>query len=82
MKCPYCGSKSKWRMHRPTWMKVTPGQMDNIRCSNCGHEFTRWLAVFSLKNSLVKKLIAIWHFILFFITIILIAFIVVLLIHN
>lgn len=76
MKCPYCGSKDKWRMHRPTWMKLTPGKMDNMRCSDCGHEYTKWLLIFAMKNSKAKKLISAWHFIVFFISMVLIAFIV------
>lgn len=82
MKCPYCGKDTKWRMHRPTWMKVTPGRMENIRCTHCGREFTRWLSIFSMKNSTAKKLIAFWRFVVLFVTIILIAFIVTLLVHN
>ena len=76
MRCPYCKSKEKWRMHRPTWMKFTPGKMDNMRCSNCGNEYTRWLSIFSIKNSNAQKIIGVWHFITFFVFIILIAFIV------
>ncbi len=76
MRCPYCKSKEKWRMHRPTWMKFTPGKMDNMRCSNCGQEYTRWLSIFSIKNSNAQKIIGVWHFIMFFVLIILIAFIV------
>lgn len=82
MKCPYCGSKDKWRMHRPTWMIFTPGKMDNMRCSNCGHEYTRWISIFSIKNSKAKKIISFWHFITFAICILLIALIVVLLSSN
>lgn len=63
-------------MHRPIWMKFTPGKMDNMRCSNCGHEYTRWLSIFSIKNSKAQKIIGVWHFIMFFVLIILIAFIV------
>lgn len=76
MKCPYCGSKENWKMHKPGWMKLTPGKMSNMRCSSCGHEYTRWLSIFSLKHSKAQRIVSMWHFIVFFISMILVAFIV------
>lgn len=76
MKCPYCGSKEKWRMHKPLWMKFTPGKMDNMRCFDCGHEYTRWLHIFSMKNNKAKAIIGFWHFIAFFILMTIIAFVI------
>ena len=76
MKWPYCGSKNNWRMHKPLWLKFTPGKMDNMRCSSCGHEYIRWLSMFSLKYSKAQRIVSMWHFIVFFISMILVAFIV------
>ncbi len=76
MKCPYCGSKEKWRMHKPLWMKFAPGKMDNMRCSDCGHEYTRWLHIISMKNNKAKAIIGFWHFIAFFILMTIIAFVI------
>lgn len=66
MKCPYCRGDESWRMKQPHWMKFTPGPMRNMRCSNCGAEFTKWFLFFPLRGDSTRKLLRMWHVILLF----------------
>lgn len=61
MKCPYCKSKELWRMRPQRWMQFTPGSMKNMRCSNCGAEFTKWLEFITMRHSHAKRLTVLWH---------------------
>lgn len=49
---------------RQRWMRVTPGHMRNMRCSNCGAEFTLWMGFISLRHSFARKLTNLWHAVL------------------
>mgnify|MGYP003397064021 FL=1 len=82
MKCPYCSSKNNWRMHKPLWLKFTPGKMDNMRCSDCGHEYIRWLAIFSIKHEKARRIVGVWRFLVLSISILLILLIVTMLLGN
>ncbi len=64
MRCPYCKSNDSWKMMRQPWMRVTPGDMKNMRCSNCGAEFTRWFGFISLRHRKAKQLTYWWHILL------------------
>jgi len=51
-------------MMRQRWMRVTPGHMRNMRCSNCGAEFTQWLGFIPLRHAFAHKLTVLWHAVL------------------
>jgi len=61
MKCPYCKSRDSWKMRKQRWMRVTPGDMKNMRCSDCGAEYTRWNGFLPLRHSTARRLTILWH---------------------
>lgn len=61
MKCPYCHHRESWKMMRRRWMRVTPGHMRNMRCSNCGAEFIQWMRTFPLTHQTAHRMVSIYH---------------------
>lgn len=51
-------------MMRQRWMRATPGRMRNMRCSNCGAEFTQWLGFIALRHSFANRMTTLWHAVL------------------
>lgn len=61
MKCPYCKCDDSWKMMKQRWMRYTPGDMKNMRCSSCGTEFTKWFGFIPLRHSTAKRMTLIWQ---------------------
>lgn len=59
--CPHCHGTQHWKWARPSWMFLSPGPMDNFRCSECGREYTAWFGIFPQRQSFSKTLCRVWH---------------------
>lgn len=66
MSCPYCHADHKWKWNRTRWMRFTPGHMRNWRCSECGHEFIRWLGFICMKHATAHVIVVLWHWLVAF----------------
>lgn len=64
LRCPYCHGTQHWKWTRPSWMFLSPGPMENMRCSECGREYTAWLGVFSQRQKFSKTFCRAWHWFL------------------
>lgn len=51
-------------MRPQRWMRVTPGSIENMRCSDCGAEFTRWIGFIPLRHSTARRMTVLWHAVL------------------
>lgn len=61
MRCPYCGSRSTWKIQPLSWMRHIRPRMRNRRCSDCGHEFALWYHRFTYRHSTAHSIIFIWN---------------------
>ena len=62
--CPHCDGTQHWKWNKPTWMFLTPGPMDNQRCSVCGREYTVWFGIFPIRQTSSRSMCRVWHWIL------------------
>lgn len=51
-------------MRPQRWMRITPGSIKNMRCSDCGAEFTKWLGFIPLRHTTARRMTILWHAIL------------------
>lgn len=48
-------------MRPQRWMIITPGSIKNMRCSDCGAEFTQWLGFIPLRHTTARRMNILWH---------------------